>query len=90
MGVKINIQKNLQYLTHNQASVEVDGSSVKQCLDQLVNLFPDLNKMASSKNKTWTDYVLILINKKSAYPNELSKPVEDGDEIDIILIIDGG
>ena len=90
MSVKINIQKNLQYLTKDQAMVEVDGSTVGQCLDQLVKIFPNLKTMASTRNKTWLDYVTIFVNKESAYPNELATSVKDGDEIDIILIFAGG
>ncbi|MBW2610191.1 MAG: MoaD/ThiS family protein [Deltaproteobacteria bacterium] len=90
MTVKINIQKNLQYLTRDRAMVEVEGSTVGQCLDQLIKIFPDLRTMASAGNKTWLDYVSIFVNKESAYPNELATPVKDGDEIDIILIFAGG
>jgi len=90
MGVKINIQQNLQYLTNNQDVIEVDGSNVGECLEQLVRLFPDLEKELSSKNKTLLDYVVILINGKSAYPNESARLVKDGDEITVMLMIAGG
>lgn len=90
MGVKIKIQRNLQYLTNNQGSVEVNGSTVGQCLDQLVRLFPDLEKELSSKNKTLLDYVVIFVNGKSAYPNESARSVKDGDEIYVMLMIAGG
>ena len=90
MSVKINIQKNLQYLTRDRAMVEVEGSTVGQCLDQLIKIFPDLRTMASARNKTWLDYVSIFVNTESAYPNELATPVKDGDEVDIVLIFAGG
>jgi len=32
----------------------------------------------------------IYINHKSAYPDELAKPVKDGDEISITLVLAGG
>ncbi len=90
MSIKINIQKNLQYLTRDLSMVEVEGSTVGQCLDQLVEVFPDLRTVATSSNKTWIDYVSIFVNKESAYPNELATTVKDGDEIDIVLIFAGG
>ena len=90
MTVKINIQKNLQYLTRERETVEVEGSTVGECLDQLIKIFPDLRTMASTRNKTWIDYVSIFVNKESAYPNELATPVKDGDELDIVLIFAGG
>jgi hypothetical protein len=32
----------------------------------------------------------IYLNHKSAYPDELVKPVQDGDEISITLVLAGG
>lgn len=90
MGIRINIQRNLQYLTDNKASVEVSGSTVGECLDELVKLFPGMEKGLSNKKKSLLDYVEIFVNGKSAYPKESETPVKDGDEIFLALMIAGG
>ena len=35
-------------------------------------------------------YIDIYVNRESAYPEELNKPVKDGDELHIVIIIGGG
>jgi len=35
-------------------------------------------------------YVYFFINGKSAYPTDLAKPVRDGDELTIALLLAGG
>ncbi len=90
MGIKINIQRNLQYLANNRGSVEVEGTTVGECLDKLVKLFPGMEKGPSGKKKPLLDYVEIFVNGKSAYPNELETQVKDGDEIFLALMIAGG
>jgi len=90
MGVKINIHQNLQHLTNDQDIVEVSGSTVGQCLDHLVKQFPGIEKELFDKNNKLLSYVEIYINEESAYPDELAKPVKDGDELYIVLIIAGG
>jgi molybdopterin converting factor small subunit len=34
--------------------------------------------------------VEVYVNNESAYPEELAKPVQDGDEIHLILMLAGG
>jgi len=36
------------------------------------------------------NYVDIYVNQESSYPEELAKPVKDGDELHITMIIAGG
>ena len=75
MSVKINIQKNMQYLTKDQAMVEVEGSTVGQCLDQLIEKFPNLETMASTRNKTWLDYVTIFVNSFCGLKNDVKTTI---------------
>ena len=90
MGVKIKIQKNIQFLTRDKETIEVTGSTVGQCLNQLVKRFPEIERKLISKDKTLLNTIGIFVNGKSAYPNELTTPVKDGDEIFLFLIISGG
>jgi molybdopterin converting factor small subunit len=90
MSVKINIPDFLTYLTNDQDVVETNGSTVGQCLKQLVDRFPELRGWLFGKNGNLNKTVDVYVNMESAYPEELAKPVKDGDELHIIIIISGG
>ena len=90
MSVKININPSLYHYTNNQDMVEVDGATVGECLSNLVKQFPGIDKALFDKNGKLLGYIDIYVNKESAYPEELAKPVRDGDELYIIIAIAGG
>ena len=90
MSVKINIHPFLSQHTNNQDVVEVNGSTVGQCLEQLVARFPELRQWLFEKNGKLNRLVEIYVNMESSYPEELAKPVKDGDELHIVIIISGG
>jgi molybdopterin synthase sulfur carrier subunit len=90
VSVKINIHPFLSQHTNNQDMVEVNGSTVGQCLEQLVARFPELRQWLFEKDGKLNRLVEIYVNMKSSYPEELAKPVKDGDELHIIVIISGG
>ncbi|MFC2020691.1 MoaD/ThiS family protein [Chloroflexota bacterium] len=90
MSVRININSSLTYLTDGEKLVEVDGSSVGQCLEQLVARFPELRGWLYRKDGKLNNFIDIFVNMESAYPEELAKPVKDGDTLDIIALIAGG
>ena len=90
MGVKIKIQKNLQFLTNNVETIEIIGNTVGQCIEQLIERFPEFENKLIKKDNTLLNTIGIFVNGKSVYPNELIAPVKDGDEIFVFLIISGG
>lgn len=90
MSVKINIHPFLSQHTNDQDVVEVNGSTVGQCLEQLVALFPELRQWLFEKDSKLNRLVEIYVNMESSYPEELAKPVKDGDELHILVIISGG
>lgn len=80
----------LPHLTNDRDEVEVDGSTVRQCLEQLVARFPGLKKWVFKNDGNLTDFIDIHINSDLSFTNELSQPVKDGDEIYIIMMLTGG
>ncbi|MFC2072709.1 MoaD/ThiS family protein [Chloroflexota bacterium] len=90
MGIKIVIPSVLRPFTNNMEVVEVKGSSVSGCLDHLVKQFPDIEKRLFAENDELNSYVGIYVNGENAYAEGLAKPVEDGDELHIVYIVDGG
>lgn len=90
MGISINIHPGLRYLTNEQDVAQVNGSTVGQCLEQLIAQFPDIEKGLFAKDGALLNYVTVYVNGESAYPEELAKPVSDGDELYIVMMIAGG
>jgi len=90
MGIKVNINPILYQHTNNQGIAEVKGDTVGQCLDHLVKQFPSIEKALFDKKGKLLNYIDIYINGESSYPEELSKPVKEGDELHIVIIIAGG
>ena len=93
MSVKLNlVYPHLQKLTDNQDIVEVNGSTLGQCLSDLVRQFPGIQKAMFDKDGKLLDYIALYINKESTYfdTEPLNKPIKDGDEILIALLIAGG
>ena len=90
MSVKINVNPILSHLTDGQAVVEANGSTVGQCLKELVARFPELRQWLFGKNGNLRNTVDVYVNLESAYPEELAKPVKDRDELHLIMVIAGG
>lgn len=90
MSVSINIPQFLQHLTSDVKVVDVNGGTVGECLNDLARQFPKLKARLLSKNGKLMKNLDVYINGKSAYPEELAKPVNDGDELHIINAIVGG
>ena len=91
MGIiKINIPSYMQPFTNSMGVIEVSGSTVGKCLNYLVKQFPGIKGQLFSKNGDLFENVIISVNGESAYPEQLAKPVKEGDELNILLIIGGG
>jgi len=90
MSIKINIPAYMQSFTNNMEVVELTGSTVGECLNHLVKQFPGMKKQLFSKNGNLFENIIISVNGESAYPEQLAKPVKEGDELNILLIVGGG
>lgn len=90
MTVKVKVPYFLRYLTNGVAAVDVEGGTVGECVSALVQQFPQLEDKLFNKDGGLLRYIDVFINDESAYPEELAKPVRDGDELSIMNIIAGG
>ena len=89
-SAKINIPSYMRSFTNSLKVVEVNGSTVGGCLNHLVKQFPGIKGQLFSKHGNLFENIIISINGESAYPEQLVKPVKEGDELNILLIIGGG
>ncbi len=90
MSVKVNIHKTHRRHTDGLDVVEVTGKTVGACLQELVEKYPDIGSDLFDKKGDLLNIIEIYINMESAYPDELKKPLKDGDEIYITIMLAGG
>jgi molybdopterin converting factor small subunit len=90
MPVKVNIHKTHRSLTNGLEVVSVEGSTVGECLAHLIKQYPGMEKALFAKKDKLLNNIEIYLNHASAYPDELAKPVKDGDEIHLVVMLTGG
>jgi molybdopterin converting factor small subunit len=86
MSINVLIPSFLYKYTDNQEVIEVNGATVQDCIDTLVNRYPELERWLYRGGKVAT-FVHIGVNNKKA---SVDDKVADGDEIKIMLATGGG
>ena len=89
MSVKINIPQFLLQFTSGMKTVEVNGSTIGECLNDLVRQFPGLGENLFDKDGNLHYYLTMWVNREST-TDLLADPVKDGDILDIIPVYVGG
>jgi molybdopterin converting factor small subunit len=90
MSVKIDIPWFLERATDGLKTVEVSGRSVGDCLKELAALFPPVKDELFDREGKLSPFVDIHLAGRSIYSEGMDKPVKDGDELSIFLLVDGG
>jgi len=91
MSAKMHLHWHVwQDLANGQTVVEVNGNTTGECLKHLVEQFPAIEKEIFTEDGNLLEYLTIFVNKELAFPEELTTPVKDGDDIHIIPLIGGG
>jgi molybdopterin converting factor small subunit len=86
MAIKMNIPFTFRHLTGYRKSIDVDGTTVRECMDDLMRKFPDTREFFNEDNRiAW-----IALNQELVELTNLDKKVSEDDELSIILIIGGG
>lgn len=90
MAVNVHIHATHRQFTNGLEVVEVEGNTVGECLNHLIQQFPGMEKALFAKKDRLLNIVEVYINHASAHPNELVKPVREGDEIHLVVMLAGG
>ncbi|MFC1867071.1 ThiS family protein [Thermodesulfobacteriota bacterium] len=90
MGVKIVIPLFLSHHTDGVNIAGVTGDTVGECLDDFVKQFPLTKKLLFDKESKLFGHIEIFVNDISTFPEELNKPVNDGDTISMLYLMVGG
>ena len=89
MTIKISLHTTHRQYTEGKEIIEVEGATVGECLKDLVKKYPPLDKEIFKKGQL-NSLIEIYIDGASAYPNEMARPVKDGDKIDLVYMLSGG
>jgi len=90
MSITLNIHKTHRQHTQGNEAIHVNGDTVGACLDAMITKFPGMKDALFSNNGKLKNQIEIFVNMESAYPDELKKRVQSGDEISIIVMLAGG
>ena len=90
MSIKVRISSAHQQATNGAEAVEVDGSTMAECLKDLIRKHPPLEKFMYNDPNTISNYLLVFLNGENVPHGRLNKPVKAGDEISLVMLIDGG
>jgi molybdopterin converting factor small subunit len=88
MSATIKLSEIYHEHTGNQDSVAVQGSTVKECLDQLVSLFPALRPLLFDSE--YALGVLIIYKGDVITMSNIDRPVLENDELTLLPMIYGG
>ena len=88
MSVSLKIDRMLKQLADDKDTVNVNGSTIAECLSDLIKQFPDIEKKIYDKNGILM--VMILHNGKAVYQKDLQNPVNDGDKLQLLIVMSGG
>jgi molybdopterin converting factor small subunit len=88
LSVKIMIPGHLQQFVENHEMVEVEGTTVRECLLNLNRKYP---AMAPEIFDTNGDMAVIILHEGTPVDDsKINNPVKDGDNIVMFPIIIGG
>jgi molybdopterin converting factor small subunit len=91
MGISVRIAPILQEHLRVPGTVEVDGTTAGECLDDLIRRYPELDELIHQGSML---QILIGINSEEAVPIKSAHTPErglrSGDEIRIFAVLSGG
>jgi sulfur-carrier protein len=88
MAQKIKLAQILYQYTGDQETIEVEGSTVRECLNDLVIKYPEIKKWIFDPNDS--PLVIVLLNKELVLPGQMDKKVTKVDNIELVPLIAGG
>lgn len=91
MPVAVNIPVHMRRHTDELKSVNVEGSTVSECMLDLVRRYPGLHQDLFESDGRFITHSAIWVNRKSVPPeSQWHHAVCNNDEIDILYLYAGG
>lgn len=88
MNIIIKLNHAFQPFANNHKTVEVQGNTVKECLDNLISSYPIFKEILFDAGGTLS--ALVMVEGKAVVPKDLHRPVSRQREINLLTMIQGG
>jgi hypothetical protein len=88
MGIRINVADEIARFADIPVTIEVHGSTIRECLNELARKFPDSRKWLFDRRGR--PLFLTLVNDEAAYTTDLKRPMKTGDRLNLLMILGGG
>jgi molybdopterin converting factor small subunit len=83
---KIKVTPAMQHMTGNREFVEVEGNTVRECIDDLIKKFPGF--------KDWFDVnapvAWVVVNEDRWNLKDMDRILTEKDELGLVLVVGGG
>jgi len=90
MHITVKLSSLLRQAAQWQESVSVTGDTPERCLHALIEQYPEMRKWVYDKNGNLWDRLQLFINGEMVHRGELSNPLNEADELYVLLNIGGG
>ncbi len=90
MSINVKVAAYLQCYIDGKESLQVEGSTVRQCLENLIVKFPEMKGMLFDEKGGLLDYISVFTSRDVAFEDQIDNPVKDGDVLNILYVISGG
>jgi hypothetical protein len=88
MDIRVSLNHALQPYAGNRNTVEVTGGTVRECLDNLSELFPVFKKILFSADGSLT--ALVFLDGETIMPDNLNRPITSNSRLLLAPMIYGG
>ena len=88
MAVSVRVASILKQFTDDKELIEVQGTTVGECLNDLMKKYPETRRWLFDANNS--PVVWVLLNQEIVLPGDNFKEINEGDEIDLIPMVAGG
>jgi len=89
-NIEVHLPPMFRHVTDSGATVSVSGTTVGEVVRELVRTYPQLGPYLLAGDGGIKHGISVFLNGESAYPDELSHAVKDGDELHIAQLVLGG
>jgi sulfur-carrier protein len=91
VAVDVRLPTVLRTQAGGRSTVTVEGSTIKDVLDRLVNEFPGMTGQLLNDDGSLHRFVNVYVNDDDVrYLSDLETPVGDGDEVSLLPAVAGG
>lgn len=88
MAITVKLNLPLQRLAGNRERIKVSGSTVKQCLDNLIRQIPEAKRYIYNEDGSLA--LLFLLNNEALRDQDLDHSIVENDELWLLSILSGG